>query len=130
MKHRERALALLSKAAEDEALLDEVLTSERVSDGIIGFHCQQAVEKLLKAVLSVRKITYRKTHDLDEILDLLADNDMEVPPNIVGLDVLSPYAVAFRYDALPDEQEASFDRNEYRELVRRVRSWAEGIVVP
>jgi len=45
MKPHELALLYLQKAAEDEALLDEVLTSPRVSDGAIGFHCQQAAEK-------------------------------------------------------------------------------------
>ena len=38
MKRREQALLLLRKAAQDEALLDEVLTSDQVSDEIIGFH--------------------------------------------------------------------------------------------
>jgi hypothetical protein len=42
MKRREQALPLLRKAAQDEAPLDEVLTSDQVSDEIIGFHCQQA----------------------------------------------------------------------------------------
>ncbi len=49
MKQREQALLLLNKAAEDEALLAEVLESGRVSDAVFGFHCQQAAEKLLKA---------------------------------------------------------------------------------
>ena len=52
MKPREQALLLLRKAAQDEALLDEVLASDQVSDEIIGFHCQQAAEKILKALLS------------------------------------------------------------------------------
>ena len=38
MKQREQALLLLKKAAQDEALLDEVLASARVSDEVIGFH--------------------------------------------------------------------------------------------
>jgi len=49
MKRREQALRYLRKAAQDEALLDAVLTSTEVSDEIFGFHCQQAAEKLLKA---------------------------------------------------------------------------------
>ena len=48
MKRREQALLLLRKAAQDESLLDEVLDSENVSDEVIGFHCQQAAEKMLK----------------------------------------------------------------------------------
>jgi hypothetical protein len=52
MRQHEPALLYLKKAAEDEVLLDEVLASPRVSDTVIGFHCQQAAEKLLKALLS------------------------------------------------------------------------------
>jgi HEPN domain-containing protein len=52
MKQREQTLLLLRKAAPDEALLDAVLTSDQVSDEIIAFHCQQAAEKILKALLS------------------------------------------------------------------------------
>jgi HEPN domain-containing protein len=52
MKRREQAMLLLRKAAQDEALLDAVLESELVSDEVFGFHCQQAAEKLLKALLS------------------------------------------------------------------------------
>ena len=52
MKHHEQALLLLRKAGQDEILLEEVVRSKRISDEIIGFHCQQAIEKYLKAVLS------------------------------------------------------------------------------
>jgi len=38
MKRREQALLLLRKAAQDEALLDQVLTSGDVSDEISGRH--------------------------------------------------------------------------------------------
>jgi hypothetical protein len=38
-------LLFLRKAAQDEALLDAVLVSDKVSDEVIGFHCQQAAEK-------------------------------------------------------------------------------------
>ena len=48
MKPREQAVLLLRKAAQDEALLDEVLTLETVSDEITGFHCQPAAEPPLQ----------------------------------------------------------------------------------
>ncbi len=130
MKHHEKALLLLNKASEDEALLDEILDSERISDEIIGFHAQQAIEKLLKAVLSEFGVAYRKIHDLEKLLNLLADNEIEVPDYIKELDVLSPYAVEFRYDILPSEAELPFDRVATRELVRKVRKWAEEKIKP
>lgn len=120
----------MNKASEDEALLDEILDSERISDEIIGFHAQQAIEKLLKAVLSEFGVAYRKIHDLEKLLNLLADNEIEVPDYIKELDVLSPYAVEFRYDILPSEAELPFDRVATRELVRKVRKWAEEKIKP
>jgi HEPN domain-containing protein len=130
MKHHEKALLLLKKASEDEALLDEILDSERISDEILGFHAQQAVEKIVKAVLSEFRVAYRKIHDLEKLLDLLTDNEIEVPDDIKELDVLSPYAVEFRYDILPLEAEFPFDRTATRELVRKVRKWADEKIKP
>jgi HEPN domain-containing protein len=128
MRHHERALLLLKKASEDEALLDEILTSEVVSDEIIGFHCQQAVEKMLKAVLSKHEVSYRKTHDLQELLSLISDHGIQYPDNFGEVDELSPYAVIYRYDVPPEEQEEPLDREFARSLVARVRLWAEKIL--
>ncbi len=73
MKRREQALLFLRKAAQDEALLDEVLTSERVGDEVVGFHCQQAAEKMLKALLSDLAVHCGKTHDLGALVALLEE---------------------------------------------------------
>ncbi|HXJ42428.1 MAG TPA: HEPN domain-containing protein [Bryobacteraceae bacterium] len=68
MKRREQALLLLRKAAQDEALLAQVLHSPNVSDEIVGFHCQQAAEKLLKALLSDMGTAFRRTHELGALV--------------------------------------------------------------
>jgi len=67
MKRREQALLFLRKAAQDEALLDAVLESDKVSDEVIGFHCQQAAEKMLKALLSDLGITFHKTQEMGSL---------------------------------------------------------------
>ena len=85
MKPREQALLLLRKAAQDEALLDEVLASEQVSDEIIGFHCQQAAEKILKALLSDVGVRSRKTHEIGALKDLLAQAGHALPTNLRAL---------------------------------------------
>ena len=95
MKRREQALLFLKKATEDEALLDEVLSSPRVSDEIIGFHCQQAAEKLLKAFLSDLGVRFRKTHDVRELMDLLEDAGHPLPKSLADLDALTPYGTPF-----------------------------------
>ena len=64
-------MLLLSKAEADLVLVDEVLASPRVTDDVLGFHCQQAAEKLLKAMLSEAGAPFPRTHNLRFLLDLL-----------------------------------------------------------
>ena len=128
MKHREMALVLLKKAKEDEVLLDEIIDRSHISDGIFGFHCQQAVEKLLKAALSINEVEYRKTHDLRELLDKLTDNKIEYPKDIEEVDFLYPYAVEFRYDMVPFDEEEPLDRGLALLYVKKVRAWVESVI--
>ncbi len=73
------------------------------------FHRQQAAEKAAKAFLTFHDVTFRKTHDLNE----LGGQCVQLAPALASLfqDAadLNDYAVVFRYvDAPrePDEQEA------------------------
>ena len=125
MKQHEQASIYLRKAAEDEALLDEVLDSPRVSDAVIGFHCQQAAEKLLKALLSYLGVKFRKTHDLRELMDLLEDRGCSLPEYLNDLDELTPYAVELRYDFFLWEAEFSLDRLSARGVIRKLRIWVQ-----
>jgi HEPN domain-containing protein len=36
----------------------------------VAFHCQQAVEKYVKAILVRHRVEFRKTHDIGQLLDL------------------------------------------------------------
>jgi HEPN domain-containing protein len=128
MKQHEQAGLYLQKAAEDEALLDEVMESTRISDEIFGFHCQQAAEKILKALLSFLGVRFRKTHDLRELIDLLTDHGVDIPEAINKIDDLTPFAVEFRYDLLPIEPESQLDRQVARQRIRDLRCWVEQII--
>ena len=61
MEPLERAKLLLAKARDDETVLEEIISNEKIRDEIIGFHAQQAAEKLLKALLMAKNIPYRRT---------------------------------------------------------------------
>ena len=52
------ARELLGLARGDEAAARAMLDSDAVSDAIIGFHSQQAVEKALKAVLAASGVDF------------------------------------------------------------------------
>jgi hypothetical protein len=51
MAGSDEARRLLAKAADDEYVLDRLLDDAAAPDSIVGFHAQQAAEKLLKAAL-------------------------------------------------------------------------------
>ncbi|WP_041245436.1 HEPN domain-containing protein [Geotalea uraniireducens] len=123
MRQHEQAMLLAKKAADDEALLAEILSSSHVSDEIFGFHCQQAAEKLLKALLSQAGIGYPRTHNLRLLMDLLADFGQPLPADLAELDILTPYGTLFRYEDLPAEVE--LDRETLFKLVRSLHEFVE-----
>jgi HEPN domain-containing protein len=93
------AAELLELAGDDEAALRALLPVESVSDSIVGFHAQQAVEKSLKAVLASRGIDFPFSHDLARLMTLCQSAGMPVPVALADADRLTPYAVRFRYGA-------------------------------
>ena len=80
MRHsRELAELLLRKAEQDEFALDKLIPDPNSPDEIIDFHAQQAIEKMLKAVLASAAVRYRWTHDLVELLDLMGKQGIVSP---------------------------------------------------
>jgi HEPN domain-containing protein len=60
------------------------------------FHCQQAIEKYLKALLTLSGVSALRTHDLEKLLALLPpDKELSIP--IAALVSINPYAVDVRY---------------------------------
>ena len=49
--------------------LRAMLSEATVSNAIVCFHAQQAVEKALKAVLASRDVVFPFTHDLDGLIE-------------------------------------------------------------
>ncbi len=120
------ARRLVAKADQDLALFVHVLGAEEVADEVIGFHCQQAAEKLLKSIFAARGLPFRRTHDLAELLDGLADAGLPMAPTLAGLEGLTPFAVDYRYDLMDGGGE--LDRIAAPKVVRALRDWAGEIV--
>jgi len=64
---------------------------------IVCFHCQQAVEKYVKALLQELGISFPKTHDLEQLLDLLLPFAPKLNSLRRRLDALTNFAVEYRY---------------------------------
>jgi HEPN domain-containing protein len=69
--HRDLARELIGLAEDDRAAAAALLDVEGVSDAIVAFHAQQAVEKSLKAVLASRGVDFPFTHDLAALLQIV-----------------------------------------------------------
>lgn len=66
----------------------------------VGFLCQQAIEKLVKAFLISHSQDYPKTHDIRTLLIAHVEAiDAELAVEARFADELTPYAVAARYPA-------------------------------
>jgi HEPN domain-containing protein len=65
----EHAREMLTLAQRDFKALQGMLDVETFADEIFGFHAQQAVEKALKAWLTLVGVEYPRTHDLEELLE-------------------------------------------------------------
>ncbi len=63
-----------------------------------AYHCQQAAENLVKAILVKADIAFPKTHDIAALVGLLPDGH-RLKKALRGLEKLTPYGVAYRYPA-------------------------------
>jgi HEPN domain-containing protein len=106
---------LLIKAAEDEAALKAVGNP----DAILGFHAQQAVEKLMKSLISARLAQFELTHDLTRLVKALQGLAESLPTTALPLSDLNDFAVDYRYDLL--FQHAIPSRDDLIETVRLIR---------
>jgi HEPN domain-containing protein len=91
----------------------------------IAFHCQQYVEKLLKAFLTMHGIEAPRTHDVRRLVQLA----LFAAPELSGLqgpaDLLTEYAVAMRY---PDEWR-EIEPEEVQQVVAVAKQFA-GLLLP
>ena len=86
----------------------------------IGFHCQQAAEKYIKAVLVHTRIEFPKTHDLGKLITLAGGTENGFGQLESAAKVLTPFAVEMRYGDEDPEAEMMQATVEAMEHFRRV----------
>ena len=109
------AQMLLSAAERDIEALRVMRRSPGIPDEIVGFHVQQAAEKLLKAWIALSGESYPLTHNIETLLDLLAAQGAATE-DFLSLTPYTPYAVEFRYAGVDPDAEP-IDRERATELV-------------
>jgi HEPN domain-containing protein len=122
----DRPEVLFHKARQDELVVERLLGDRDVDDDTLGFHAQQAAEKLLKAVLTSRNVDYPRTHNLGVLVELLASNGIELPAELADIDRLTPFGTVFRYDEVSPE--AGRDRALWLAWVRALREFAQSLI--
>jgi HEPN domain-containing protein len=119
---------LARKAEGDATVVRKIKPDSEISDEIVGFHAQQAVEKWLKAVITSRSEDFEYTHDLHRLVMLASGGSGELPFDVDGVIALTQYAVPLRYEDLLDAE--PLDREATVALMDAVGRWAEAELHP
>lgn len=90
----------IAKADEDYFFTKKHIQSEDSFFAPLCFHCQQAVEKYLKAYLISHEQPLRKTHDLVDLIRMCVLVDISFEEIREFAVLLNPYYVDTRYPAV------------------------------
>ena len=120
-----RIAAFLDLAGQDA---DAARTLASTNNRYAAYHCQQAAEKLIKAVLLHRGLESGTEHRLDVLVDELQDGD-PWKAKLRPLEVYLPYATTYRYPtpggrivAAPDMAQVSADASAIDALIKEARA--------
>lgn len=122
----DHAKLLLLMASKDIKALNLMLMPESVDDEIFGFHAQQAVEKTLKAWISLAGGAYAKNHDLSMLLLTLQGLGCDIK-NLKDLISLNAFAAQFRYETLETDDEP-LDRQATRGRVQHAFDTVQAVL--
>jgi len=110
----------ITKANEDLLVINRLTEGSVIATSAICFHCQQLVEKMLKAYLIINGKEIKKTHNIEFLLSECADFDDEF--NEIDSKNLSDFGVEVRYPGdmyNPNEKEAL----EYKQLAIEIKDF-------
>ncbi len=111
------------KAEQDWKVAHKLAGENPPPRDIVCFHCQQAAEKYLKALLQESGLVVPKTHDLLTVLSLLMPGDATLVALRRNSRALTRYAVDYRY---PGEMASKRQMDAALRHVDRVRLKCRG----
>ncbi|MDE2785486.1 MAG: nucleotidyltransferase domain-containing protein [Chloroflexota bacterium] len=111
------------------ALLGMVFDDETFSENIFGFHAQRGAELAFKAWITLLGQRYERTHNVADLLAILADNGVGEAQPFAHLATLTPYAVKYVYEEIEnptmDRHYVANEVNALAELVASLLQQAE-----
>lgn len=87
----------MRKAESDLRAAEHLLSLDQEDYFTAAFHAQQSAEKFLKAFLVRHQIPFGKTHDINELLELVARPAAPLHRQLASAGILTPFGVEFRY---------------------------------
>ena len=100
---------------------------------IVAFHCQQTIEKLLKAFLIENDVSLIKTHDLiklngmiKEIKDLGIDEKKLIVVNEIYIEARYPGELGLLPDGIPTNRQAK----EFLEYAKEIKTIICNAIIP
>lgn len=122
---KEKAREWLAKAENDLKSAEIILADQNPPTDTACYHCQQAVEKYLKGLLTYYQIDFIKTHDLDYLYKL-ASQKIKLNDYKDEIISLNKYAVEARYPAdipiLYSTDEAKSALNQAKDIINYIKS--------
>jgi HEPN domain-containing protein len=113
----EAAREWLSVIEDDLKQVINNLDGPRPSPTGAAYHCQQAAEKLVKAILVSHDVDFPRTHDIAALIGLIPSQH-PLKSDLMRFRQLTPYAIAYRYP-VEDEWEMP--------SVEELRAWLNAI---
>lgn len=115
---------MLLRRAKGDAHVCRVLADDtEIDDSAVGFHAQQAVEKALKIALVLAEVELPRTHDLEQLVELVKASGIGVPDELSSVEWLTPWAAALRYD-----EPAPLDRTAALAVAESASNWATALL--
>jgi HEPN domain-containing protein len=113
--------------ADEDIRLAEKIASDPDFLASAAFHCQQAAEKMAKAVIVAYRPDYPRVHDVAQLGLAVAVLHPELGASIVGLSGLTDWYVTPRYPGLeyrPSRQDVETTLHKSKELRRQIETFA------
>ena len=113
----------IAKAGDDLIVIDKLTQFEIVATSAVCFHCQQVIEKYLKAFLIAQGVEIRRTHNIEFLLAECEEFDSEF--SSIDPKDLNDFGVDIRYPCdiySPTDKETLAHKQialEVKELVER-----------
>src|SRR5438093_9173937 len=104
----------LTVAEDDRMAVNACIMTAPPLRTIAAFHCQQAIEKLLKGFLVLAATRFRKTHSLAQLGAAAAAKFPEIAGTVAAIDEWTMWVAAYRYPSAEGSPEPEPDDEELR----------------